>query len=63
MIRELYYEYILFFANLLGGQKRQGFFDDNKIFIKTDWLEWEVYKIQDLDHNQLKELTSKVDRF
>lgn len=44
MIKEICYEFVLFSARfLLGGGKSDGFFDENKIYEKKSWLNWDVY--------------------
>ena len=41
-IKELMYEWILFWANVWGCENRNGFFDNKRIYRKIGWLNWKV---------------------
>lgn len=40
MIKELCYEWVLFWTNFLSCKKAYGFFDNKNIYKKTSWLNW-----------------------
>lgn len=46
MIKEIFYEAVLFFANTLGGENKKGFFHKGWIYQKVGFLDWEKTRIQ-----------------
>lgn len=47
-LKELCYEWVLFWATYLSGHKTNGFYDNKRIYEKKSWLNWNVNKRQDI---------------
>jgi len=44
MIKELYYEWILFLVNFLVYKNDVGFYDNKYVYEKKGWLNWKITK-------------------
>jgi len=56
-IKELMYEWVLFWANFLNLKIKKGFYDKNKVYERKNFLNWDIKLIR--NYSKEKELVGK----